>query len=41
MEWWVLSSLAVVAFAVGALTRIRRSRRSRPQVPGQNIYPLW
>jgi hypothetical protein len=41
MEWWILSSLAVVAFAVGALTRIRRSRRSRAQAPAQNIYPLW
>jgi hypothetical protein len=41
MEWWILSGLAVAVFAVGVLTRLRRSRRRQAQEPAQNIYPLW
>ncbi len=41
MEWWILSGLAVVVVAVGALTRLRRSRRRQAYEPAQNIYPLW
>jgi len=41
MEWWILSGLAVTVFAVGALTRLRRSRRRQAGEPAQNIYPLW
>jgi hypothetical protein len=41
MEWWILSGLALAAFAVGALTRLRRLRRRRAPEPAQNIYPLW
>ena len=46
MEWWILSGLAVAVFAVGALTRLRRSRRrealrGREAEPAQNIYPFW
>jgi len=40
MEWWILSALAVTAFAVGGL-RLRRSRRREAREPAQNIYPLW
>ncbi len=46
MEWWILSGLALAAFALGALTRRRRSRRrqtlsGKEGEPAQNIYPLW
>ena len=46
MEWWILSGLAVAVFAVGALTRLHRSRqrealRGREAEPAQNIYPFW
>jgi hypothetical protein len=27
--------------AVGALTRLRRSKRRQAREPAQNIYPLW
>jgi hypothetical protein len=41
MEWWILSALAVTVLAVGALTRLRRSKRRQAREPAQNIYPLW
>ncbi|HEX3525359.1 MAG TPA: hypothetical protein VHT52_25125 [Stellaceae bacterium] len=41
MEWWILSGLAVAVLAVGALTRLRRSRRRQAHKLAQNIYPLW
>lgn len=41
MEWWILSGLAAAVLAVGALTRLRRSRRRQAREPAHNIYPLW
>ena len=41
MEWWILSGLAVAALAVGAVTRLRRSKLRRSRGSAPNIYPLW
>jgi hypothetical protein len=41
MEWWILFGLAAAVLGVGAVTRIRKSRRSEPEIETKNIYPLW
>jgi len=41
MEWWILSGLGLAALAIGALTRLRRSKLRRARASAPNIYPLW
>jgi hypothetical protein len=41
MEWWILLALATVALGVGAVVRLRKSRRPEPESEPKNIYPLW
>ena len=41
MEWWILLGLALAGLGAGVVTRLRKSRRRRPEVEPQNIYPLW
>ena len=41
MEWWILSGLAMAALAVGAVTRLCRSKLRRNRGSAPNIYPLW
>jgi hypothetical protein len=41
MEWWILLGLAATALGVGAVVRLRQSRRREPESEPKNIYPLW
>ena len=41
MEWWILLALTVAVLGVGAVTRVRKSRRPEPERETKNIYPLW
>ena len=41
MELWIVLGLVVVALGIGAVSRLRRSRRPSPAEETKNIYPLW
>ena len=41
MEWWILLGLALAGVAVGAINRLRKSRRRAAESETGNIYPLW
>jgi hypothetical protein len=41
LELWILLGLVIAALAIGAVTRLRRSRRAADQKETGNIYPLW
>jgi hypothetical protein len=41
LELWILLGLVVIAVAIGAAARLRRSRRAADEQETRNIYPLW
>jgi hypothetical protein len=41
LELWILPGLVVIALAIGAVARLRRSRRAADEQETRNIYPLW
>jgi hypothetical protein len=41
LELWILLGLVVIALAIGAVVRLRRSRRAADEQDTRNIYPLW
>ncbi len=41
MELWILLGLALVALAIGVVSRMRKARRIAPENEAKNIYPLW
>ena len=41
MEWWILLGLAVAVLGIGAVARMKKSRRPGSEHETKNIYPLW
>jgi hypothetical protein len=41
LELWILLSLVIIAMAIGAAARLRRTRRDADEQKTRNIYPLW
>jgi hypothetical protein len=41
LELWILLGLVVIAVAIGAAARLRRTRRAAEKQETRNIYPLW
>ncbi len=41
MEFWILLGLLLAVIGVGAITRLRQSRRRKAEKETKNIYPLW
>jgi hypothetical protein len=41
LELWILLGLVVIAMAIGAAARLRRTRRVADDQKTRNIYPLW
>ena len=41
LELWILLGLVVIAMAIGAAARLRRTRRAADGEETRKIYPLW
>jgi hypothetical protein len=41
MEWWIIAGLGLAVVAVGAINRMRKTRRGAGEGDGNSIYPLW